>query len=334
MSLPQSNFEVFSATIPGVLYQYVLRPDGSNQYLYVGPGSEEVLELKEADLMGNSMLFWQMVHPDDIEALCEADRIANSAGTLFSEDCRIITKSGALKWIHITSRPLSSDPGELATWCGIVQDVTYRKHTEAELRRREQELVALNQKLTEEAAALQEAYATISRIAATDSLTALASRHHFYEALDRSTSAARRHNTPLTVVSFDLDGLKPVNDTAGHDAGDDVLRAFGAILATEIRKEDLAGRLGGDEFSVIMSNADLDAGLSFAERVTSVVQGCQVLADFNVTTSSGVAQLRPDESTHSLMKRADTALYSAKREGKGLVACSPTAAVSRSNLNR
>ena len=193
------------------------------------------------------------------------------------------------------------------------RDVTAR-------RRAGDELAHLNAELVSETAALAEANATITRIAATDHLTGLANRRHFYESLEKAVSLARRHGTPLALVSLDLDGLKPVNDSAGHEAGDEVLSTFAALLAALCRAEDLPGRLGGDEFCVLLPGMDLGGGRGLAERLLATVHSCAALAERGVTVSGGIAAWTPDESPEDLLRRADQALYAAKRGGRDAVA--------------
>jgi diguanylate cyclase (GGDEF)-like protein len=121
-------------------------------------------------------------------------------------------------------------------------------------------------------------------------------------------------------VSFDLDGLKRVNDSAGHRAGDEVLASFAALLAALCRAEDLPARLGGDEFSVLLPGDDLGGGRGLAERILAAVRSCDVLAQRGVTVSGGVAQWAPSELPDDFLRRADEALYAAKRDGGDAVA--------------
>ena len=165
------------------------------------------------------------------------------------------------------------------------------------------------------ALALAAANATITRIAATDDLSGLANRRHFYESLENAVSLARRHGTPLALVSLDLDGLKRVNDSAGHEAGDEVLTSFAALLAALCRAEDLPARLGGDEFSVLLPGMELNGAHGLAERVLAAVRACEALTRRRVTVSGGVAQWTPNELPDDLLRRADEALYAAKRAG-------------------
>jgi len=203
--------------------------------------------------------------------------------------------------------------GQPLQMVSIVRDVTARKRAEVAL-------AHLNDELMSEAAALAEANATITRIAATDHLTGLANRRSFYESLEKAVSLARRHGSPLALASLDLDGLKRVNDSAGHEAGDEALTSFADLLAALCRTEDLPGRLGGDEFSVLLPGIDLGGARGLAERVLAAVRACEALARSGVTVSAGVARWTPGELPDDLLRRADEALYAAKRGGGDAVA--------------
>ncbi|MEI6450328.1 MAG: PAS domain-containing protein, partial [Actinomycetes bacterium] len=195
-----------------------------------------------------------------------------------------------------------------------------RIQAEEEIKQRNQELAHLNDELVGEAAALAEANAAITRLAATDDLTGLANRRCFYDSLEKAVSLARRHGSPLALVSLDLDGLKRVNDSAGHEAGDEALTSFAALLAALCRIEDLPGRLGGDEFSVLLPGIDRSGALGLAERVLAAVRSSPVLAQRGVTVSAGAAFWTSGALPDDLLRRADEALYAAKRGGGDAVA--------------
>ena len=156
--------------------------------------------------------------------------------------------------------------------------------------------------------------------AASDALTGLVTRRHFYESLEKAVSLARRHGSPLALVSLDLDGLKRVNDSAGHEAGDEVLTSFADLLDSLCRAEDLPGRLGGDEFGLLLPSIDLSGARGLAERVLAAARSCEALEKHGVTVSAGVAQWSPGELPDGLLRRADEALYAAKRSGGDAVA--------------
>ena len=199
----------------------------------------------------------------------------------------------------------------------IIREIILRMKTEEEL---ETERLGLERRVDERTAELQQANEAITRIAAIDDLTGLANRRCFYESLEKAVSLARRHGSPLALVSLDLDGLKRVNDSAGHEAGDEVLTNFAALLGALCRVEDLPGRLGGDEFSLLLPGIDLSGARGFAERVLTAARSCEALEQRGVTVSGGGAQWTPDELPDDLLRRADEALYAAKHSGGDAVA--------------
>ena len=121
-----------TSTVPGMLYDYVLEDDGAGRFLFVSPHCRELLEVGAEDLLADAGLFWKMVHPEDLQRLHDEDAAANRGSRFFSSECRIVTPSGRLKWLHITSKPNPPLTGEPATWSGVMLDVTDRKGAEEE----------------------------------------------------------------------------------------------------------------------------------------------------------------------------------------------------------
>jgi len=174
-----------------------------------------------------------------------------------------------------------------------------------------------SRKLAEEA--LKEKNEIISRLAVTDDLTGLNNRRFFNDCFSRALSAARRHHLPLSLISIDLDHFKKVNDTFGHSVGDLVLKEFSLLLKTMVRSEDVACRLGGEEFMVLLPNTTCEASVTFAERIRcSFEQLSRPMTPF-VTASFGVAGLQEGEDEDDVMRRVDAALYQAKHEGRNRV---------------
>jgi two-component system, cell cycle response regulator len=164
----------------------------------------------------------------------------------------------------------------------------------------------------------------IYRLAVRDGLTGLPNRRALDEFLAREAARAHRHARPLSVVLFDVDRFKSVNDTRGHLCGDVVLREVGAILAAAARAEDQCARYGGEEFALVMVEADHAGALAAAERVRAAVEGHRfqfegqelaVTISAGVATTCGGAPVRPIE----LLNAADGRLYAAKREGRNRV---------------
>jgi diguanylate cyclase (GGDEF)-like protein len=154
----------------------------------------------------------------------------------------------------------------------------------------------------------------VYKLAALDPLTGLNNRRSGEQRLAEEISRAQRHGRPLTILLLDLNGLKNLNDKFGHAAGDELIRQFAARLSRAIRGSDLAVRLGGDEFLVLLPECRPDEVHHVLGRLREVKVDCngQLIA---LSCSAGWTDFRPGESTEDLLKRADDALYVNKRAG-------------------
>ena len=168
----------------------------------------------------------------------------------------------------------------------------------------------------------------IYRMTILDGLTGVHNKRYLLEFLERELAGAKRHNYPLSLVLFDLDFFKQVNDQRGHLAGDHVLKEVAARIKSRVRREDLFARYGGEEFACVLSSTALDGAVTFAEHIRRMVAERPVTFDNQpvpVTISLGVAcahgELELDGPT--LIKRADDNLYAAKRNGRNQVIPAP-----------
>ena len=163
----------------------------------------------------------------------------------------------------------------------------------------------------------------IYKLMSMDGLTQLRNRRAFDEALADEITRARRFGRPLALCMVDADKFKSINDQFGHLAGDAVLRQLGAILRNNVRKNDIAGRLGGEEFGVVLPEVDRQGGLVVAEKLRRMVETHRFEFDqtvIPVTLSIGVAELRDSDTEPSeLVRRADECLYRAKHSGRNRV---------------
>lgn len=163
----------------------------------------------------------------------------------------------------------------------------------------------------------------VYQLATHDALTELCNRRHFIELVEKEIARAQRHGRPLVMCIIDVDLFKPVNDQYGHAAGDGVLRQMAAVVRRFVRGEDIAARIGGEEFAVLLPESDLDAALAFADRLRlAVAEETFVLGGESrrITISIGVAGLGPGRGDRSqLMQAADGQLYRAKEEGRNRV---------------
>ena len=163
----------------------------------------------------------------------------------------------------------------------------------------------------------------------TDALTGVPNRRAFDRAFELEAARSERHGKPFGLVALDIDHFKKVNDTYGHEGGDEVLRCFARAVAGALRKGDSLYRCGGEEFMVLLPVADL-AGVSVAgERVVAAVAGCRIEVGGRVvpiTTSAGGACLQPGGDAREVVALADAALYEAKKAGRNRLCLSPLGA--------
>jgi diguanylate cyclase (GGDEF)-like protein len=156
-----------------------------------------------------------------------------------------------------------------------------------------------------------------------DALTGLANRHHFWTRLQGALRRAAIEHSETSLCLFDVDRFKEINDRYGHAAGDEVLEAIGNIVRAELRSNDIAGRLGGDEFCFALPGTDDNESARVAERMrerlSTLAFGMASGSTFSVTATFGVARSDPHMDAKDLMEAADRALYRAKSAGRNRV---------------
>jgi diguanylate cyclase (GGDEF)-like protein len=157
------------------------------------------------------------------------------------------------------------------------------------------------------------------QLADLDALTGLHNRRFFHETLSREVARAHRYSRNLALIVFDLDDFKEVNDRIGHLAGDAVLAEAAERVRDVVRSADIACRVGGDEFAVILPESSLDDADQLYRRIQAAVSARPIGQVGKLHLSAGVAELRSDDDSKSFFERADEALYRAKEAGKGQV---------------
>ncbi|WP_219095359.1 GGDEF domain-containing protein [Pseudomonas sp. UMAB-40] len=166
-------------------------------------------------------------------------------------------------------------------------------------------------------------YRAATQSALRDPLTDTGNRIAMDQTLQREIEMSRRHLMPLSLLMLDIDHFKNVNDNFGHSAGDDVLKGVAASIKNQLRNVDMVFRFGGEEFLILLSNTSREAAAMVGERLRFAAQAQNYKADGNMielTVSLGCSTLLPGESADSLLRRADSALYVAKREGRNRLA--------------
>jgi diguanylate cyclase (GGDEF)-like protein len=156
-----------------------------------------------------------------------------------------------------------------------------------------------------------------------DGLTQVFNRRYFNEALEREFNRSKRYDRALSLIAFDIDHFKRVNDTHGHLAGDNLLRQIATAVKPRLRREDIFARTGGEEFGILLPEIAADGAMITAEKVRRIVESTPLRYEqqvIPVTVSLGVSQMVTEDTTpEELYKRADERLYEAKQGGRNRV---------------
>ena len=251
--------------------------------------------------------------------------------------CFIAVSSGALASTTVIAFHVSTDTAGLVTLASIVGLAIYMSLMGIEFFTYIRQLHEVKSAVDRQKSTLEEANAALhSQIdkihdlqeklreqANRDSLTGLFNRRYLEGTLERELARGRREAAPLTMLLLDIDHFKLVNDTYGHQAGDEVLRAFGALLAEHARTEDIVCRYGGEEFLMVMPKMSLVIARERAAALLKLVQNQTVSFGelrIRITTSIGIAAIPEHSDTaEGLIRCADEALYLAKRNGRNRV---------------
>lgn len=247
-------------------------------------------------------------HRDDRAQVLACLRHTIATGTPFKFDARIVRRDGAIRHIsssgEIECNPVTSKPAAIV---GMLMDVTEKVNS---LRQLEQARKAAESEARNAA-----------KLAETDQLTGLANRRKILDDLRAEIARAEAFGEPLTIAVLDVDHFKAINDALGHAAGDEVLIRLGEVFTRSLRSADRVGRIGGEEFVLVLPGMTVGAATPLVERLRTQI------AEFNwpeaglekVTISIGIAGHRLGQDDRALMLAADQALYSAKRDGRNLL---------------
>lgn len=281
--------------VPGLVYQYRQDPDGRATFPYASAGIRTIFGVTPTEAALDAAAAEAVIHPDDIDTY--RGSLAISAATLerWHLEFRVLLPDVGERWREVEARPRRADDGS-TIWHGFIADITAHKQLEQRLH----------------------------DAAATDFLTGLPNRRHIMARMEQELARVQRDPALLAaVLMFDLDLFKSINDRYGHAMGDEVLKHFSTLLQLELRKVDSVGRIGGEEFAIILSGADMEDAARFAERVRARLAAAPLVDGdlrIDVTVSIGIAaMLAEDANITNSLSRADRALYQAKQGGRDQV---------------
>lgn len=284
------RLELIAGNVPGMIFQSRHAPDGTREFLYVSSGVRELYGIEPESLLANSVALFHATHPEDRERLLSSMLAAEQTLGRWRFEHRVIRPDGTVVWLQGNAMPRRAEDGS-TLWNGYVSDVTATKQSEQR----------------------------ISFLAFHDALTGLENRLGLRNRLDELLRSAERSGTRLAVVLIDLDRFKYVNDTLGHDIGDELLIEIARRLKCDVHEADAVARLGGDEFVLVLGRVSDEASAEAAGRaLMNRVRGNFRLAWRTVYTTCSIgASLYPRDGTDAttLLKHADLAMYAAKERG-------------------
>jgi len=282
----ETRFHTIVNNLPDFIYQLRWMPDETMHFAYVSEGVR-MFGVTPDQVTRDANVLLEMIHPDDYERVMQESFDTAKQGIPWRGRFRMNHPDGRLMWVECNDTPQILDDGSIL-WTGHTSDITEQKKAEQQ----------------------------IQYLAHYDPLTDLPNRTLFFDRLKQALNLARRNQTRLGLLFIDLDKFKPVNDQWGHAIGDLLLQQAGKRLGTCVRTSDTVGRIGGDEFTVLLPEVgSLDNAVAVAEKIHAVLDQPFYIGDqtLSISSSIGIA-LYPDHGSDidELTRNADTAMYQAK----------------------
>ncbi len=291
---------------------------------------------------------WSDAVPGFDYAVLDRLKQPNAPADLFKREICMQHADGSPLWVLGLASPVRGADGGVIGFVGTITDITGQKQAEKVLKDYNQMLQSqveertqslqnalaertqllvhqseLNERLVAKTAALRKANEQLNTLATTDSLTGVVNRREFFRLAEQELARARRYSHPTALMMMDIDHFKRVNDQYGHAIGDDALRHFTGICRQEMRSEDVIGRLGGEEFAILLPETDVESAQILAERIRASLTQSSVNTQaepLQMSVSIGVTERAEGETQlKALLQRADSALYEAKNQGRNRV---------------
>lgn len=268
----------------------------TRQVLYVSPAFERIFGRSVSLVMADYNEWRDSIYPDDLEYAEQSMAKVLVQGAVEDREYRIINGQGEVRWLSDKCFINHQREGEdRVIIVGIAEDITDKKQLEGELQ----------------------------RLATTDVLTQSSNRRHFFDCAEQAFQTAREEGSALAFLLLDIDDFKVINDSYGHQEGDQVLQRIADSGKAVLRRGDQFGRIGGEEFAAVFPGCTAEVAEQIAERLQREIQRLSFShgeQTYGVTVSQGLTGLSTeDDSLDNLFARADAAMYQAKRQGKNQI---------------
>lgn len=263
----------------------------------------EMLGYTYEEIRQTTQQWSDFVHPDDREcAWASIDDVLAGRQLAHKLEYRMLHKDGTVRWVLDQAKVMQRDRhGKAIRMCGTHTDITSRKLMEEELLRQ----------------------------ANADYLTGVYNRRFFMESAEQELARCQRYGQPLSLLMLDADHFKQINDHHGHHAGDDALKQLASTCLAQLRQVDILGRIGGEEFAILLPATATAQACQVAERIRQAIAGQHLAShqgDYGMTISIGISSYQTGDELNSLLRRADAALYQAKEGGRNRVVASQASA--------
>jgi diguanylate cyclase (GGDEF)-like protein/hemerythrin-like metal-binding protein/PAS domain S-box-containing protein len=291
-------------TVADYTYDWEYWRGVNGEFLYLSPSCERITGYTAQEFTEDPGLLLRIIHPDDTHLMVDHLRGEHLYEKESALDFRIIRKDGEIQWIAHACQPVLTKDGQFQGRRASNRDITERMRLEQELREQ----------------------------ARTDYLTGMANRRQFMERAEGELARAGRYDRPVSLLLMDIDHFKRVNDTHGHQVGDTALKAISDRCRQALRKADFIGRIGGEEFAILLPETPGDGARAIADRLRQAIAEFAIATPkgdgFFLTLSIGCATRSAGQplDLDTLFKQADDALYEAKAAGRNRVCCFSAAA--------
>jgi diguanylate cyclase (GGDEF)-like protein len=246
---------------------------------------------------------WESIYGNDSKcAFCKVDELLTPEGFPNEETAMFeVYNEMDERWYQVQEQALIWFNKKLIKHSNMI-DVTELKETQNKLAEAHALLALKNKQL--------------EGLVITDALTSLYNRRYIESCADQEIERTKRYGTGFSVIMLDIDHFKKINDTYGHQVGDDTLRFMGKTLEKNTRTTDITGRWGGEEFIILCPNLDIGEATELAEKIRTQVEKVEIIKGVSLTLSCGVSVYRNEEDFFDTLKRADDSLYLAKNNGR------------------
>ena len=306
--------------------------DANSGDVYRSPAWYRMLEY-DLNALPQTVLTWEeLIHPEDyLKVMSHFEAYINKQSDCYKIEYRCLTGLNDYRWIEDSAKVVEwNEDGTVKRMIGAHHDIHEEKIAIISLEAQndslrlnnallEEKLEEITKELETTHEQLEEKIKEIQHIANTDHLTGLYCREHFEKVLKKEMGRAKRYQYSLSLVMFDIDFFKKINDEWGYPSGDHVLKALGKRLSTQLRESDVVARWDGEEFMILFPNTTLDNAVDSVIKIQTMLASKPLYKKVMITCSFGVIEIDNYESVATVIHQADQLMQEAKAKGRNCI---------------